>query len=113
MSQIELTTFRSSHGDGNYHSLPFEVHRRHLYDAFNTFYKEVLMEGLKDCSNMPYFEDTIPIPLEKKSYVFNKCIISQDGMPNHLESGQYKVIIAGYGEVEWRMELVVEVEPNF
>ncbi|XP_065365416.1 uncharacterized protein LOC135958441 [Calliphora vicina] len=111
-NELELTSFRSANGDGDYKSLPLEMSRRHFYDALNTHYKNVVMDTFKDCSDLPFFEDEFPAPLEKKTYTLDKCQFSQEGMPNHLESGQYKIILSGYGEVEWEVEVIVEVEPN-
>ncbi|KAM7348508.1 uncharacterized protein ACRADG_007789 [Cochliomyia hominivorax] len=111
-NEIELTSYRSANHDGNYKSIPLEMSRRHFYDAFNTHYKTVVMETFKDCSDMPYFEDTMPIPIEKKNYVLNKCRISQEGMPNHLEIGTYKLLLTGYGAVEWEIEIIAGVEES-
>lgn len=68
------------------------------------------METLKDCSDLPYFEDTAPIPFEKKTYVLDKCKFSQEGMPNVLETGTYKIVLLGYGAADWEVEIIAEVE---
>ncbi|KAM7347459.1 uncharacterized protein ACRADG_007024 [Cochliomyia hominivorax] len=111
-TEVEVVSFRSTNGDGEYKSLPLEMSRRHFYDALNSHYKNVVMETFKDCSDLPYFEDEAPVPLEKKTYVLEKCQFSQDGIPNHLEMGTYKIILMGYGLVDWEVELIAEVEAS-
>lgn len=68
------------------------------------------MDTLKDCSNLPVFEDQFEPPLEKKTYTMNKCQFDQSGFPQHLQDGFYKVILSGYGSVNWYMSFVVEVQ---
>ncbi|XP_046803205.1 uncharacterized protein LOC124419052 [Lucilia cuprina] len=111
-NDVEVKSFRSPNGDGVYKSIPLEMSRRHLYEALNSHYKDVVMETFKDCSNLPYFEDEFSPPLEKKTYVLNKCQFSQEGLPNHLETGVYKIILTGYGQVDWEVEMIFEVESN-
>lgn len=84
--------------------------RRHLYNALNTYYKTVVMSTFKECSDLPYFEDEFEPPLEKRAYVLDKCQISQDGLPNHVQSGTYKLHVNGYGAVEWQVVIEFEVE---
>lgn len=71
------------------------------------------MKSFQECSDMPYFEDEFKPPLEKKTYVLNKCMVSPDDLPSHVEAGTYKVVVNGYGDVEWHIETVFEVISNF
>ncbi|XP_046803206.1 uncharacterized protein LOC111685264 [Lucilia cuprina] len=109
-NDVELKSFRSANGDGNYKSIPLEMSRRHFFEALNSHYKNVVMETFKDCSDLPYFEDKFTPPLEKKAYKLDKCIFSQDGLPNHMETGVYKVILSGTGDVEWEVEVIFEIQ---
>lgn len=81
----------------------------HIFTVLNSHYKDVLMDTLKDCSDLPVFEDKFEPPLEKKIYKFNACQFSQDGLPNHLQEGFYKLLIIGSGEVDWEIEVIAEV----
>ncbi|XP_037818837.1 uncharacterized protein LOC119608473 [Lucilia sericata] len=111
-NDVELKSFRSPNGDGVYKSIPLEMSRRHFYEALNSHYKDVVMDTFKECSDLPYFEDEFSPPLEKKTYILNRCQFSQEGMPNHLETGVYKIILTGYGQVDWEVEVIFEVESN-
>ncbi|XP_037818836.1 uncharacterized protein LOC119608472 [Lucilia sericata] len=112
-NDVELKSFRSANGDGNYKSIPFDMSRRHFYEALNSHYKNVVMDTFKDCSDLPYFEDKFSPPLEKKTYILDKCQFSQDGLPNHMERGLYKIVLTGYGQVDWELEVIFEIELNF
>ncbi|XP_037818839.1 uncharacterized protein LOC119608474 [Lucilia sericata] len=111
-NNVQLKSFRSTNGDGDYRSIPLQMSQRHFYEAFNSHYKSVLMDTFKDCSDLPVFEDKFTPPLEKKTYILDKCQISQDGMPNHMEAGVYKIVLSGTGDVEWEVEVIAEVEAN-
>lgn len=67
---------------------------------------------MKECSDMPVFEDKFQPPLEKKLYKLDACQFSQDGLPNHLQEGFYKLLILGTGDVEWQVNVVAEVIPD-
>ncbi|XP_061395626.1 uncharacterized protein LOC133331242 [Musca vetustissima] len=107
---IEGTAYRSDNGVNEYRILPFKMARQHLISALNGFYKEMLMESLKECSDMPVFEDKFEPPLEKRVYTLTKCQFSQDGFPNHLAEGFYKVVIAGSGCTDWQFTVIAQVE---
>ncbi|XP_011291723.1 uncharacterized protein LOC101896456 [Musca domestica] len=106
---IEFHAYRSENGK-DYKPIPLKTPRQHLYEYFNTFYKEYAMNSLKNCSNMPAFEGKFVPPLEKKTYVLEKCQFDQSAFPQHMQEGFYKVDMAGSGEVEWHFIFVVEIE---
>ncbi|XP_065365418.1 uncharacterized protein LOC135958443 [Calliphora vicina] len=108
---IAAKSYRSAQGDNEYNVLPFQMPALHFHNFFNTHYKDVLMGTLKDCSDLPVFEDTFEPPFEKKLYTFDACQFSQDGLPNHLQEGFYKLVIIGTGAVDWEMEIIAEVTP--
>ncbi|KNC29722.1 hypothetical protein FF38_08467, partial [Lucilia cuprina] len=108
-NMIAAKSFRSPQGDNDYKVLPFQMPATHLYKVLNTHYKDVLMETLKDCSDFPVFENTFEPPMEKKLYTLDSCQFSQDGLPNHLQDGFYKLLIIGSGEVDWNVEVIAEV----
>ncbi|XP_073828209.1 uncharacterized protein [Musca autumnalis] len=107
---VEAGSFRSDNGVNDYKVLPFKMPRQHLFSTLNSFYKDMLMETLSECSNMPVFEDKFEPPFSKGVYTFEKCQFSQDGFPNHLADGFYKIIISGHGIVEWSLTAIAQVE---
>ncbi|XP_065365419.1 uncharacterized protein LOC135958444 [Calliphora vicina] len=106
---IAAKSYRSVLGDNEYNVLPFQMPATHLHKYFNTFYKDVLMDTLKDCSDLPAFEDKFEPPFEKKLYTFDACQFSQDGLPNHLQDGFYKLLLIGAGDVVWEIEVIAEI----
>ncbi|XP_073828208.1 uncharacterized protein isoform X2 [Musca autumnalis] len=109
-SYIEACAARSHNGVSDYRMLPFKMPRQHLFTAMNTFYKEILMETLSECSNLPVFEDKFEPPLRKGVYTITKCQFSQDGFPNHVAEGFYKIMIFGNGTVDWSISVIAQVE---
>ncbi|XP_061395624.1 uncharacterized protein LOC133331239 [Musca vetustissima] len=109
-NEIEFNVYRSENGVKEYKPIPFRVERQHLFSYLSTFYKDLVMETFKGCSNMPVFEDEFEPPLEKKTYTLNKCQIDPDEFPQHLQEGFYKVVMTGYGAVKWQLTFVAIVE---
>ncbi|XP_005181673.3 uncharacterized protein LOC101896817 [Musca domestica] len=107
-TEIEFLSYRSENGVKEYKPLPFRVQRQHLYRYFDNLYK-VVMGTLKECSNMPAYEDKFEPPFEKKTYVLDKCQFNQEEFPQHLQEGFYKVIVNGYGAATWNMVFVAEI----
>ncbi|XP_073828224.1 uncharacterized protein [Musca autumnalis] len=110
-NMIETHTYRSENGK-DFKPIALQTPRIHIYEYFNTFYKDYAMETLKDCSNMPVFEGKFEPPLEKKTYVLEKCQFEQSAFPPYLQEGFYKADIVGTGDVEWHFIFTVLVEPN-
>ncbi|XP_065365417.1 uncharacterized protein LOC135958442 [Calliphora vicina] len=109
---VAAKSYRSVQGDTEYNVLPFQMPPTHINKVLNTHYKNVLMGTLKDCSDLPVFEDEFEPPLEKKLYTLNACQFSQDGLPNHLQEGFYKLVIIGTGDVDFEIEVIAEVTPE-
>ncbi|XP_073828231.1 uncharacterized protein isoform X1 [Musca autumnalis] len=110
-NMIETCVYRSENGK-DYKPIPMQTPRIHIYDYLNTFYKNYAMGTLKDCSNMPAFEGKFKPPLEKKTYVLEKCQFDQSAFPLYVQEGFYKVDMIGTGDVEWHFIFTVLVEPN-
>ncbi|XP_019891660.1 uncharacterized protein LOC101896989 [Musca domestica] len=107
-TEIEFLSYRSENGVKEYKPIPFKVQRQHLFKYFDNLYK-LIMGTLKECSNMPVFEDKFEPPFEKKTYVLDKCQFDQSEFPQHIQDGFYKVIVNGYGAATWNMVFIVEI----
>ncbi|XP_073820158.1 uncharacterized protein [Musca autumnalis] len=110
-NMIETHGYRSKNGK-DFQPIPMQTPRIHLFEYLNTFYKDYAMETLKDCSNLPVFEGKFEPPLEKKTYVMEKCQFDQSAFPPFLQEGYYKADMVGTGDVEWHFIFTVLVEPN-
>ncbi|XP_073820159.1 uncharacterized protein [Musca autumnalis] len=111
-NEVEFKAYRSENGVKEYKPIPFEVQRQHVYEYINTFYKDLIMESLSKCSNLPVFEDKFEPPLQKITYTLDKCQLSQEGFPQHLQDGFYKVVMKGFGSANWDIIFIVEVQNN-
>ncbi|XP_013111988.2 uncharacterized protein LOC106090371 [Stomoxys calcitrans] len=111
-NQVEALVYRSSDGVEEYKPIPFKMTRQHVYDAFNGYYKDMLMDTLKDCSDLPVFKDKITPPIEKKLYTLTQCQFTRDGFADHVATGFYKVVLYGTGECDWGITVIAKVEPD-
>ncbi|XP_073828235.1 uncharacterized protein [Musca autumnalis] len=106
---VEFNSYRSENGK-DYRPLPFKTPRQHIFDYFNTFYKDYVMDTLKDCSNFPAFEDKFEPPFERQTYYLDHCQFDQESFPQHLQEGFYKVNMSFSGDVDWYIIFVAEVQ---
>lgn len=98
--QAEILSYRSENGVRDFRSLPFKIERQHIYNYMNNYYKPYVMNSFKTCSTMPVFEGSFQPPLEKRTYVFERCQFNVDDFPILVE-GFYKIDVIGYGELNW------------
>ncbi|XP_013111989.1 uncharacterized protein LOC106090372 [Stomoxys calcitrans] len=112
-NEIEIKTYRSDSINGDYKPIPFTLQRQHIFGFMNDFYKNALMETLKDCSNLPLFDGDFVPPLEKRNYTMDNCVFTQKGFPQHLQDGYYKVVLYTFGDVEWSMIFYLLVQNIF
>jgi len=107
--KVGALAYRSANGNGDYKLLPFGMPRIPLKKAINTFYKDLIMESLKNCSNFLYFKKTWEGPLEAKNYTFHKCVIGTERLPQYMPEGFYKVILKSYVAIELGFEFETRV----
>lgn len=79
----------------------------------NTLYKKFAMNDIKDCSNLPVFEQ-YEDPLPIGDYHVNSCIVSTRAMPTHMEQGYYKLILEVEGPLAHCVnELISQVQKKY
>ncbi|XP_017146610.1 uncharacterized protein LOC108158637 [Drosophila miranda] len=107
---VEATAYRSSSGqESDYKLVPFAIPKQPYEDFLNTHYKDMVIENLGSCSNLPQFEDKFVPPWPQKIYNLDKCVADNDGFPEVLPLGFYKIILTFTGPVEWGMTIIVKV----
>ncbi|XP_061386246.1 uncharacterized protein LOC133321169, partial [Musca vetustissima] len=109
-NELEVEIYRSASNMHDFRPLPFRIYRTHLINILNTFYKDAAMENLKNCSNLPQFDDVFEPPLKRDIYYFDKCIFDESGFPDFIVEGYYKVLARGHGPVEWTMMFISLIE---
>uniref|UniRef100_A0A1B0FIS8 Uncharacterized protein n=1 Tax=Glossina morsitans morsitans TaxID=37546 RepID=A0A1B0FIS8_GLOMM len=113
-TEIDCVVYHSATGsESDYKLLPFNIRRQSLYDYFNSFYKDFVMNGIANCSDLWVFDGKAPSPLEKKRYEINDCVLNDEHYPNHLGDGFYRIIGRIYGQVECTITLLAEVMRKF
>lgn len=109
---VEGILYRSSNGANleDYKKVPLSIDNETLTVTMNKYYKEFVMESLKDCAeNFPYFEEFEP-PLTKRYIKLNKCLVSTDPLPSHMSNGYYRLLIKLHGPVEVFADLYLKIE---
>uniref|UniRef100_A0A1A9VSF8 Uncharacterized protein n=1 Tax=Glossina austeni TaxID=7395 RepID=A0A1A9VSF8_GLOAU len=113
-TEIEWVVYHSPTGsESDYKLLPFNIRRQSIYDYFNSFYKDFIMNGIANCSDLWVFDGKAPSPLEKKRYEINGCVLNDDHYPNHLGDGFYRIVGRIYGQVQCTIMLLIEVMRKF
>uniref|UniRef100_A0A1B0BFR7 MD-2-related lipid-recognition domain-containing protein n=1 Tax=Glossina palpalis gambiensis TaxID=67801 RepID=A0A1B0BFR7_9MUSC len=107
---IEVLASRSSTGsESDYQLLPYSVPRQSIIKFLNELYKDMIMNSLSECSNLPVFTDKFAGPVEKKRYELDNCSFSDEAFPNHLPEGFYRIKAQIEGEVQWSVVVNVQV----
>lgn len=109
-SIVEVLFYRDKFCNKNYVIQPYSLRNMTFTATMNSYYKQLLMENLKECAeNTPYFKEFVS-PLEPVRAVFNKCQISTDNLPSYMSEGCYLVSINVHGQVEVKIALYSVVE---
>lgn len=58
----------------------------------NGVYKQILMDDIRQCSNLPYIEDEWDEVLEG-TYNFNMCKLSFNKWPETILPGYWKIVV--------------------
>ncbi|XP_055904032.1 uncharacterized protein LOC129939878 [Eupeodes corollae] len=109
-NSVELKLYRSASGSSQFRATPFEIPKTTFYKFMTSIYVKMLQKDLLQCSNLPEHKDSFEKPLQKGTYVLNKCIMSNDGMPGHIQPGIYRASgHLGDGGVELYVSIFFEV----
>ncbi|XP_022208861.1 uncharacterized protein LOC111065162 [Drosophila obscura] len=110
--EVEVLCFRSTDGGANYKLQPYSLPRQGIYEAMNSFYKDMIMESAANCSNFPQFTEKLKV-IEAQTFKYEKCQVSTDGFPQYVPDGWYKLNFVTYGMVEivWELILTIEKKP--
>lgn len=103
-----MKTYRSPRGNNDYKPVPFILPKNKVKDLMNELYKDVLMEDIHNCSNVPYFEDKWDEIL-KGTFNFNMCKLSFDNWPESLLPGYYKLVVESFDEND-SLSVILEIE---
>lgn len=73
----------------------------------------MVMESLSKCSNAPQSVDGKPPRVTEKYIKLDKCTLSTEALPSHMQPGYYKVLIIGTGgECTYYVEILAEIETS-
>lgn len=104
---------RSRLRNGPFIKLPMSFENVPLTNAMNTFYKDVAMPSIQNCSvNAPFFEDRFVAPLTARKIELNKCNFLTDNLPNVMMEGYYKLKIEIFGDYSAYVLSLVYIENN-
>lgn len=77
--------------------MPFTVPKLKLEVFMNGIYKDILMEDIAKCTNLPTFEGEWDEVLEG-TYNFNMCKLGFESFPESLLPGFYKVVVEAFDD---------------
>ncbi|TMW53026.1 hypothetical protein DOY81_001889 [Sarcophaga bullata] len=94
---------------------PFEIQRMPLSEFMNTFYKDFLMEGFKNCATNAEFMDSsgkFISPLTKRLVMLENCTFPNENMPSHLQSGYYNLTLVFTNQSDTTCNALAKAEPK-
>lgn len=94
---------------------PFHIPQTTLSKYINTYYKDFLLDELKECATNPPHKDaseTFIPPLTKRVVVLENCAFSNENMPSHMRSGYYKLIISLTNQIDTTCSILSKIEPK-
>ncbi|XP_065365678.1 uncharacterized protein LOC135958714 [Calliphora vicina] len=88
---------------------PLRISKTPLPKFMQTFYKDILLDSLMDCSkNTPTLE--LEGVITKRVLEMENCVISNENMPSHMKNGYYKIMFAFTEQVEAMLEIIAKIE---
>ncbi|XP_022218386.1 uncharacterized protein LOC111071390 [Drosophila obscura] len=89
---IELELYRSTTGaESDYKLTPMSIPRQTFIEYIDTYYKDMVIKNLGECSDLPRYEDKYVPPWPKKTFTLTRCSVNGVGMPEVLLAGFYKI----------------------
>ncbi|XP_034653517.1 uncharacterized protein LOC117891864 [Drosophila subobscura] len=111
---VELELYRSTTGaESDYKLTPMSIPRQTFIEYINTYYRDMVIKNLGECSDLPRYEDQYVPPWPKKNYTLTRCTINGVGMPEVLLAGFYKIKAnISHPEVNQEVKAIIKVTPK-
>nr|XP_017025081.1 uncharacterized protein LOC108076657 isoform X2 [Drosophila kikkawai] len=109
---VEMQILRSHSGsEADYKLTPWSIPQQTFIEYIDTFYKDLLMANLGDCTDLPRYDSGYVPPWPKGTFNFTRCGIKGDGLPEVLVEGFYKVqaIITALPTVQQNITAIIQV----
>ncbi|XP_037716311.1 uncharacterized protein LOC119551182 [Drosophila subpulchrella] len=88
---VEMRILNSYSGnEDDYKLTPYSIQPQKFIDYINTFYKDMLIPNLGNCTDMPRFDDGYVPPWPKATFNFTRCTLNGKGLPDILAEGFYR-----------------------
>ncbi|XP_016988926.1 uncharacterized protein LOC108051351 [Drosophila rhopaloa] len=110
---VEMRILNSYTGkEADYKLTPFSIQPQKFTDYINTFYKDLLIPNLGNCTDMPKYESGYVPPWPKTTFNFNHCTVSGEGLPEVLAEGFYRAeaIITALPTVSVNVSAVLRIK---
>ncbi|XP_068144291.1 uncharacterized protein [Drosophila tropicalis] len=109
-TMVEGKGYRSTTGgESDYKVLPFDVPEQPYTEFLDKHYKNLIINNLAECSNLPQYEGDFVPPWPKDTYIFDKCIPKADGYPDFALEGYYKMVFKVTGPVNWGFTAIARI----
>ncbi|XP_050743279.1 uncharacterized protein LOC108029982 isoform X2 [Drosophila biarmipes] len=88
---VEMRILNSYSGnEEDYKLTPYSIQPQKFIDYINTFYKDMLLPNLGNCTDMPRYDDGFVPPWPKATFNFTRCGLNGKGLPDILAEGFYR-----------------------
>ncbi|XP_002034423.2 uncharacterized protein LOC6609769 [Drosophila sechellia] len=109
---VEMRILSSYSGDeSDYKLTPMSIPPQKFTEYINTFYKDMVMPNLGNCTDLPVYENEFVPPWPKATYNFTRCALNGEGLPDILADGYYKgeAIITAQPTLEVTVAVVLRI----
>ncbi|XP_034668580.1 uncharacterized protein LOC117901781 [Drosophila subobscura] len=116
-TMVEGHAFRSFSGDESaYKLIPLSIPTTTFSKFIDTYYKDVFITNLGNCSNLPKFKRKFQLPWPRGTYNLTQCVFNGKGLPEVLPLGYYKIFFSASGDNEqptWGFVVILHITAKF
>jgi len=97
--------------ESDYKLTPMSIQPQKFTEYVNTFYKDLLLPNLGNCTDLPVYENEFVPPWPKATYNFTRCALNGQGLPDILADGFYKgeAVITAQPNLEVTVSVVLRI----
>ncbi|XP_017044434.1 uncharacterized protein LOC108090331 [Drosophila ficusphila] len=109
---VEMRILSSYSGkEEDYKMTPWSIPPQKFVDYIETFYKDIIMANLGDCTDLPRYDDGYVPPWPKATYNFTRCTMNGKGLPEVLAEGFYRAeaVISSPPSLAVNLSVVVRI----
>ncbi|XP_052839701.1 uncharacterized protein LOC128254587 isoform X1 [Drosophila gunungcola] len=110
---VEMRILSSYSGrEDDYKMTPWSIQPQKFTDYIDTFYKDMLIPNLGNCTDLPRFDSGFVPPWPKGNFNFTRCSCNGNGLPEVMSEGFYRAeaIITALPTVALNVSVVLRIK---